>query len=508
MRPIFTTACLSLAPSKVARQLKMFLMAALLLSAVGLHAQNNTGNPWLVWYPELGSTGSDAPNSAFSIDASTNKIKNTSSQCASYTIGNDLRGYVYYFGSNLIQIIDPRTKTSLGSFNPATLIQSGGTGWSPHSIQGFYISATNKHYIAVTAAGSTGGTTNIDMTECALAIFDVTNPASVTLTKRYVTPTTSVVFNTGSGNAARVPGMVLYQTEYTSVGTKIFMVSDDGAKAGTTNLLGISRRPSVWMDVLDPLGPSTTTVNILPANVHEVAYDLTAANALYDANQDGFGGAHQIAYSPTNDLLFMSSEGARSTVNMNKILSFHATSYLPTYVKYSVGTSTPGSPTGAPSNCGFHGIQVNRAGTSLYTGRAQSFGTPVQLRADEDKAIRFNISAADGTAGSIITVNEAAASASLSTTGGYTRYGVKTTNITPDEAYVYSATEGRGDGTGANRASIWSVNPTTMAIVSQVQKAASSAGATFNFIDPHSYAFTLSDFGDAPLSYGTPFTTL
>lgn len=459
------------------------LSLVLLIFGTSAFGQNNVNNPWFVWYPELGSSGSDAPNKAFSIKSSTNTLANKVSDCVSYTIGNDSRGYVYYESQSArkLNIIDPGTQSIVGTVDHTSV------PFDPHSVQGFYISATNKHYIAVCGPGFSVATAGI-------LIYDVTNVTATTLVNTITIPgsvvtlqTNSVTVSSGS-SASRMTGMDLYQTAYTSAATRLFCVLDDGIKVGSTNVLGLTgssrRHPSVWLDIADPL--NTTTVGA--ANVHEVTYSTsTNAYAHYPASTGGASGSHQISYDPTNDIVYISQGGSGST-NSNCILSFHASgSYSPTYVVYRAGSSNI-SPASSLSNAGFHGIYVNKGGTAIFTGRA---GTGIKQ--GEDRAIKFSVQP-DGTAAGIITANETATSASFSVTAGTGVLNVQCTNLTPDESYMYSSTLG-------SPATIWSLNPGTLAIIQRVQKPG-PANASFTNIDIHSRAFTLSDFGDAPPSYG------
>lgn len=455
-----------------------------------LVAQNNVNNPWLVWYPEHGSSGSDAPNKAFSVKSSTNTLRDQAGDCMSYTIGNDNRGYVYYESQTAWQlnIIDPRNQTLIGSVNHSSVT------FDPHSVQGFYISATNKYYIAVCGPG-------VSVATAAVLIFDVTNVAAPVLVNTIRIPATVVSLQsnaatvTNTGAASRMTGMVLYQTAYTSAATKLYCVMDDGVKVGSTNVMGLTgtnrRHPAVWVDISDPL----TTTTVAAANVHEVSYSTTTnAYALYPAAVSGSSGAHQISYDPTNDVVYV-SQGGSGTTNSNMILSFHASgTYAPTYVSYKAGSSNI-APAGSLSNAGFHGIYVNKAGTAIFTGRA---GTGIQQ--GEDRAIKFTIQS-DGTAAVIKTQNETSVSPSFSVTAGLGVQNVQCTNLTPDESYMYSST------VGSPNATIWSLNTSTLAIIQRVQKAG-PANASFNNIDIHSYAFTLSDFGDAASSYGIPVHNL
>ena len=130
-------------------------------------AQNNAGNRWLVWYPELGSTGSDAPNAAFSIKAAENTLADivgspTVNPSNSYAIGNDLRGYVYYDdrANKILRVIDPLQQAVIGTYNYGV-----NNITDIHALQSFYVAATNKHYMAV--ANLYG-----DLSLTAVAIFD------------------------------------------------------------------------------------------------------------------------------------------------------------------------------------------------------------------------------------------------------------------------------------------------------------------------------------------------
>ena len=322
-------------------------------------AQNVTGNRWLVWYPELGSTGSDAPNAAFSIKAAENTLADivgspSVNPSNSYAIGNDLRGYVYYDdrANSILRVIDPLQQAVIGTYNyGANNIKD------IHALQAFYVSATNKHYMAV--ANLYG-----DLSLTAVAIFDVTNPNAITfvkhilctgIVKQYAGLIPSLSF------AGRITGMTLGQSSYTSSGTTLFLATDDGVKLGSfTNVTvaGVAnRKPGVFIKISDPLAL------LSPVNLYEAYYNSTHFLAPTTT-----GGPHQIMYDQVNNLVYVSSE------HNAKILSFNASTGAPTNNVYV--------PSVNPSTGGFHALNLNRAGTELYAGRASG-------GAGQDRAFKF-----------------------------------------------------------------------------------------------------------------------
>lgn len=69
------------------------LFALLLFLCLNTSAQNNTGNSWQSWIPEL-STGAQTDFAAFSINSVNNQLDNITATgtCESYGIGSDRRG--------------------------------------------------------------------------------------------------------------------------------------------------------------------------------------------------------------------------------------------------------------------------------------------------------------------------------------------------------------------------------------------------------------------------------
>jgi hypothetical protein len=420
-------------------------------------AQNVGGNRWLVWYPELGSTGSDAPNAAFSIKAAENTLADivgspTVNPSNSYAIGNDLRGYVYYDdrANSILRVIDPLQQAVIGTYNYA-----GNNIKDIHALQAFYVSATNKHYMAV--ANLYG-----DLSLTAVAIFDVTNPNAITfvkhilvtgIVKQYSGLLPSLTF------AGRITGMTLGQSSFTSAGTTLFLATDDGVKLGSLTNVTVGgvpgRHPGVYIKITDPLAI------LSPVNIFEAYYNSTHFLA-----PTGTGGPHQIMYDQKNNLVYVSAEST------NKILSFNATTGAPTNNVYSATVN--------PTQGGFHALNLNKEGTELYAGRAGG-------GANQDRAYKFVPEAAKATP---TVIAPAAVSPELWSTADPIIKGV---NLTPDETYLYAISETPGG--------VFLLDKTTMNVIQQSKKTDGS-NAVFAKLDPHSYAFTLHDYGDAPASYG------
>lgn len=420
-------------------------------------AQNVTGNRWLVWYPELGSTGSDAPNAAFSIKAAENTLADivgnpTVNPSNSYAIGNDLRGYVYYDdrANNILRVIDPLQQVVVGTYN-----YSGNNIKDIHALQGFYVAATNKHYMAV--ANLYG-----DLSLTAVAIFDVSNPNAITfvkhilctgIVKQYAGLIPSLSF------AGRVTGMTLGQSAYTSAATTLFLATDDGVKLGSlTNVTvnGVANRhPGVFIKITDPLGL------VSPVNLYEAYYNSTHFLA-----PTGTGGPHQIMFDQKTNTVYVSAEGT------NKILSFNASTGAPTNNVYAATVN--------PTQGGFHALNLNREGTELYAGRAGG-------GANQDRAYKFITETPKATP---TLIAPAAVSPELWSTADPIIKGV---NLTPDESYLYAISETPGG--------VFLLDKNTMNVIQQSKKT-DGTNAVFAKLDPHSYAFTLHDYGDAPASYG------
>jgi hypothetical protein len=434
-----------------------FLIAFTLLLGTGTQAQNTTGNRWLVWYPELGATG-DAPSAAFSIKSAENTLADivgnpTLNPSNSYAIGNDVRGYVYYDDrtNKVIRVIDPLQQTVIGIWNYGTSNIK-----DIHAFQAFYVASTNKHYMAL--ANLYG---NLNLT--AVAILDVSNPNTIVFLKHIVV---SGIVKQYAGiipsltPAGRVTGMTVSQSSYTSAGTTLFLASDDGVKAGSlTNVTvnGVANRhPGVYVKITDPL-------NLLPS--------ISLFEAYYDANHffapDGSGGPHQIMYDEVNNRVYMTA------LNSTKILSFNATTGAPTYNVYQGSTNT--------SSGGFHGVNLNKLGTEIYAGRSGNAGN------GEDRVYKFNIQSNKLVS---TVINQAAVSPELWSTADPIVKGV---NLTPDETYLYAITESPGGVFLLDKATLSTVQPA---------KRADGTPAVFAKLDPHTYAFTLHDYGDAPASYG------
>jgi hypothetical protein len=424
---------------------------------VPVTAQNVAGNRWLVWYPELGSTGSDAPNAAFSIKAAENTLADivgspTVNTSNSYAIGNDLRGYVYYDdrASGILRVIDPLQQAVIGTYN-----YNGNSIKDIHALQAFYVSATNRHYMA--CANLYG-----DLSLTAVAIFDVTNPNAITfvkhilvtgIVKQYSGIIPSLAF------AGRITGMTLGQSSYTSAGTTLFLATDDGVKllSGTNVTVGgvANRHPGVFVRISDPLAL------VSPVNIFEAYYNSTHFLA-----PTGTGGPHQIMYDQGNNLVYVSAEST------NKILSFNATTGAPTNNVYAATVN--------PNTGGFHALNLNRSGTELYAGRAGG-------GAGQDRAYKFIPQAAKATP---TLIAPAAVSPELWSTADPIIKGV---NLTPDETYLYAISESPGG--------VFLLDKNTMNVIQQAKKT-DGTNAVFAKLDPHSYAFTLHDYGDAPASYG------
>ena len=420
-------------------------------------AQNVTGNRWLVWYPELGSTGSDAPNAAFSIKAAENTLADivgspTVNPSNSYAIGNDLRGYVYYDdrANNVLRVIDPLQQAVIGTYN-----YRHNRIKDIHALQAFYIASSNRHYMA--CANLYG-----DLSLTAVAIFDVTNPNAITfvkhilvtgIVKQYAGIIPSLSF------AGRITGMTLGQSSYTSAGTTLFLASDDGVKLGSFTRVTVggvaNRHPGVFIKITDPLAM------LSPVNIYETYYNSTHFIAPTTT-----GGSHQIMFDQVNNLVYVSSE------HNAKILSFNAATGAPTNNVYAPSVN---SGTG-----GFHALNLNRAGTELYAGRAGG-------GAGQDRAFKFTPQPARATP---TVINQTAVSPELWTTADPIIKGV---NLTPDETYLYAISETPGG--------VFLLDKNTMNVIQQARKTNGTI-AVFSKLDPHSYAFTLHDYGDAPASYG------
>lgn len=434
-----------------------FFVLLFMFASAPARAQNVTGNRWLVWYPELGSTGSDAPNAAFSIKAAENTLADIVGSPAvnpsnSYAIGNDMRGYVYYDdrANRILRVIDPLQQAVVGTYNygPNNIRDI-------HGLQDFYIAATNKHYMAV--ANLYG-----DLSLTAVAIFDVTNPNSIVfvkhilctgIVKQYAGVIPSLSF------AGRVTGMTLGQSSFTSSGTTLFLATDDGVKAGSTTFITVggiaNRHPGVFIKITDPLGL------VSPVNIFEAYYNSTHWLA-----PTGTGGPHQIMYDQENDIVYVSAE------NTAKILSFNGSTGTPTNNVYV--------PSVNPNNGGFHALNLNRTGQELYAGRANG-------GAGQDRAFKFKTESNKGTP---TLVYPDAVSPELWSTADPIIKGV---NLTPDETYLYAISETPGG--------VFLLDKKDMSIIQQAKKT-DGTNAVFAKLDPHSYAFTLHDYGDAPASYG------
>ncbi|MBL0146809.1 MAG: hypothetical protein IPP48_14875 [Chitinophagaceae bacterium] len=88
--------------------------------------------------------------------------------------------------------------------------------------------------------------------------------------------------------------------------------------------------------------------------------------------------------------------------------------------------------------------------------------------------------------------NEAAFSPEFSAT---TDPLIKGVNLTPDEQALYAISY-------TNPARTLLLDKTTLVVTEPAQNPATSTEVVFGRLDPHSYAFTLHDYGDAPSSYG------
>jgi len=443
---------------KIKYGLKFSILVLMIMANSFAFAQNNVGNPWSVWLPEGNTwTGGDAPNAAFSINAQSNKLSaivgtSSSNACKSYTIGSDNRGYVYYDDNinRKLRVIDPSSQLVYAVFDYAALPNMG----TLHCISGFFIAATNKYYLAVSSVGAATSAVG------AIAILDVTDPGAISVTK-YI-PITGLSKQALSSNntnrPSRLTGMVLYQTTYTSAAVSMYLVFDDAIKTGSVisvTTANPGRHPGAFVKITNPLAASPTI------SIFETYYSATNFIAPWDDNGDL--GAHQIAFDPVNSLVYISGE------TDNKILSFNATTGAATNVVYKVNDANPYS--------GFHGIYVTKSGNDIYAGRAY-------VPANGDKAYKFTRTTTAGASYPTL------ASPELSTTSDP---WVKGVNFTPDETYLYATTDNPGE--------VYLLDKTNLSIIQKVQKP-SGGNASFNYIDPHSYAYTLNDFGDAPYSYG------
>ncbi|MGG9963429.1 GEVED domain-containing protein [Ferruginibacter sp. SUN106] len=425
---------------------KKVLILLLLNIVIKAGAQNLTGNPWQSWVPEL-SSGTETPKAAFAYTSTNGKLTATiNNTCESYGIGNDKRGYVYY-GNNttsLISCVDPATETVVSTFG----YTSGGAKIaSPHSFKSFYVAATNKHYLVISNVGASPvvGSPGTINTDGIVTILDVTNPAAMVFEKNIVIPS---ALATGS----RATGMDMIQSAYTSAGVALYIVVDN---------LRIGGFGGGLITIIDPL-------NAVPA----ISVFLT---------RDGLGNTifspHGVVADAINSRLYVSGSSGN-----NFILSFTLTG-TPTYNMYKILDGDGTEPTG------IHTLMLNKAGTLLYGGS--------MFDAGGNRAYMFTTQA-DKTLVTAVTINQTAKSAVLNYSGS-TSGNVMGVNLLPDGSKLYGVLESNGAG---NTAKIYDLDPITLVTNTIVKNKIGNADATFGYLDPHSYAFTLQDFGDAPASYG------
>lgn len=361
----------------------------------------------------------------------------------SYGLGNDRRGYIYY-ADNLNSVIlsaNPTTKTLEGSFG----YTSGGASIiEPHSFKSFYVSATNKYYLVVSNVGQSINTEGI------VTILDVTNPAAMTFVKNIVVPAAT---STGT----RATGMELVQTNNTSAATKLYIAVDDGEKNDTAG---------IFITIADPLHPTPVIAS------YTTRYNET----------DAIRYSHSISLDTANNKVYISGYITTGGIDTAAILSFSTTG-TPTYNIYKAldGDGTePG---------GFHTMSLNRAGTQLYTG---SF-----FDAGGNRAYRFAIPP-DKTAETVTVISHTAKSAVLNYDGNTSGFVIGV-NILPDDSKLYAILGENGPGYTAR---IYDLHTTGLTTNSIVQNPAGTGNASFFYFDPHSYAHSLHDFGDAPSTYG------
>ncbi|MBL0146807.1 MAG: hypothetical protein IPP48_14865 [Chitinophagaceae bacterium] len=248
--------------------MKNFLLSIFFLFIFfSIRAQNNSGNYWKVWLPEVtNATPSDVRGGAFAITASNNDLAETvgdltTDNCNSFAIGNDRRGYVYYdangsgvAGTKLIRIVDPTTNTVVNSIDYSSVTPA--TGFL-HSFNSFYIAATNKHYLVVSGAGGTASVTPT----ADVYIFDVTDVTAPTFVKSINLGSggSLLAFNGTSSVTGRVTGLVLRQTTYTSAGVTMYAVMDNLKRAAAVAVTGTTF-PGVFAKITDPLAASPAVV--------------------------------------------------------------------------------------------------------------------------------------------------------------------------------------------------------------------------------------------------------
>ena len=444
------------------------LLISFLLFVNSIQSQNNTSNYWRLWYPEvnLGLT-SDAPQGAFAVRATENELgvivgNATLDNCNSYTIGNDRRGYVYYDNnanggaSKLLRIIDPGTNTVVNSIDYSTATP---TVSALHTVNSFYISATNKHYLVLSGIGVSSATP-----DAAIYIYDVTDIMAPSFVKSISIPNL-ISFN-GAAVTPRITGLVLQQSTYTSASITMYMSLDNLKRSAAVAVNPPTNTifPGVFAKITDPL-------NAAPGvDAYDAMYSTTD---YFGAATTGSFGPHQLAVDETNNILYLSTERNK------KILAFDISGATPTATNiiYTVSTAANGGSTLYP-NLGYHGIYVSIDGTTIYTGRS---GT---MQAGTDRALKFTRQTVAGT-------YTEDASKELSAT---TDVLVKGVNLTPDEQYLYAITY-------SNPAKIFLLDKTTLDTIA-VQNPATATTASFFRLDPHSYAYTLHDYGDAPATYG------
>lgn len=436
-----------------------------------VYAQNLTGNRWHLWLPELGNTGA-APNAAFSIMTQDNTLKSvvgnsSANTCNSYAIGNDKRGYVYYddAGSYTIRAVQPGTNTVVGSFN----YQSLGISYI-HSFQSFFVAATQQHYLVVSSGIA-------DVNVAALGIFNITNPSAISFVKAVKFPGlvqqySGSVPSTVAAN--RTTGLVIHQDAYTSAATTMYAVCDNAVISGSTTTIttsgGSNYHPGVFVKITDPLA-GTPTISYFEA------YYASGGHFLAPETPGSNHGPHQLALDDIHHVLYLTSEG------YNKILSFDVSGATPiaTNVVYTASAAANGGNTTGNSTRGFHSVSFDPDGLEFFVGRAYS---PAGQGAN--RALMFSITSSPGSH------TELRYSPDLSSNGANK---VKAVLLTPDAQYLYAITE-------RNPARVILLNEADMSVVSDVINPVTGSAAAFSFLDPHSFAFTLYEYGDAPQSYG------
>jgi GEVED domain/Secretion system C-terminal sorting domain len=439
--------------------IRVIFLALVLTSSASIYGQNTTGNAWQVWTPDR-NIGNETNRNVFSINSLTNRLQYTgpvnTARC--YGLGNDRRGYIYFGDetNNQIHCMDPNSNTVLSSLPYGTNITS------PHCIQGFYIATTNQHFIAISNSSS-----NIN-TAGTVTILDVTNPNAIAFVKNITVP---VAIADGS----RSTGMDLVQSSYSSSGTTLYISVDDGTK----NDAGGSSTTGIFLKVNDPLAASPAIAayrTYYPAGTGSTTFSLEYS--------------HSIQVDDANNKVYVSGTSYSNPfgINLGAILSFSTTG-VPSYNVYLYNTDPDGSQPGL-----FHTISFNKNGNDFYVGSGYDDGG--------NRAFRFTTQA-DKTQPTVIAPAAISPILNYGTKPAGSGWGfVMGVNLIPDASKLYAILESNY-GTAVNTSKTYDLDPATLVINSAVKNKAGTADETFGYIDPHSYAFNLYDYGDAPATYGT-----